>query len=156
LTAARWIRQAGFIPHVDFVFGFPGETLEDRRLSVQMMGSMIEETGAKIHAHTFMPLPGTPLFQKEPSRLDAGTKNELRNWEQKRKLDGWWEEQEERAWKIVEWRDQGLIGTQVGTAHQGGSFAAGSEKEETQGGEGIGAEGSGQIFPGPKGPPDSQ
>jgi len=110
LTAARWIRQAGFTPHVDFVFGFPEETLEDRKLSLQMMGTMIRENGGKIHAHTFMPLPGTPLFRREPSRLDPETKNELKNWEQKKKLDGWWEEQEAMAWKIVEWRDKGLIG----------------------------------------------
>jgi B12-binding domain/radical SAM domain protein len=115
--AARWIRQAGFTPHVDFVFGFPGETPEDRKLSLQMMETMIRENGARIHAHTFMPLPGTPLFQKEPSLLDAETKNELGNWEQKKKLDGWWEQQEETAWKIVEWRDQGLIGAQMGTDH---------------------------------------
>jgi hypothetical protein len=31
-------------------------------------------------------------------------------WEGKKKLDGWWKEQEVMAWKIVEWRDQGLIG----------------------------------------------
>jgi radical SAM superfamily enzyme YgiQ (UPF0313 family) len=117
LTAARWVREAGFTPHVDFVFGFPGETLEDRKLSLQMMETMIRENGAKIHAHTFMPLPGTPLFQKEPSRLDPETKNELRNWEQKKKLDGWWKEQEEMAWKIIEWRDQGLIGTKMETDH---------------------------------------
>jgi B12-binding domain/radical SAM domain protein len=110
LTAARWIREAGFTPHADFVFGFPGETLEDRELSLRMMETMIRENGAKIHAHTFMPLPGTPLFQKEPSRLDPETKNELKNWEQKKKLDGWWKEQEDLAWKIVEWRDKGLIG----------------------------------------------
>lgn len=110
LTAARWIRQAGFTPHVDFVFGFPGETLEDRKLSLQMMGTMIGENGGKIHAHTYMPLPGTPLFQQEPSQLDPETKNELKNWEQKKKLDGWWKEQEVMAWKIVEWRDKGLIG----------------------------------------------
>jgi radical SAM superfamily enzyme YgiQ (UPF0313 family) len=109
LTAARWIREAGFTPHVDFVLGFPGETLEDRKLSLRMMGTMIGENGAKIHAHTFMPLPGTPLFEKEPSKLDPETKNELSNWERKRKLDGWWKEQEAMAWEIVEWRDQGLI-----------------------------------------------
>jgi B12-binding domain/radical SAM domain protein len=110
LIAARWIREAGFTPHVDFVFGFPGETLEDRRLSLAMIEAMIRENGARIHAHTFMPLPATPLFQNEPSLLDTETKNELSNWEQKKKLDGWWKEQEAMAWKIVEWRDKGLIG----------------------------------------------
>ena len=109
LAAARWIREAGFIPHVDFVFGFPGETLEDRRLSLLLMAEMIEKHGSRIHAHTYMPLPGTPLFQEEPSQLDPETKNALRNWEQKKKLDGWWKEQEAMARKIVEWRDQGII-----------------------------------------------
>ena len=109
LTATRWIRQAGFMPHVDFVFGFPGETTEDRQLSLRLMEKMIDEQGAKIHAHTYLPLPGTPLFHKEPSRLDPHTKNELNRWEGKKKLDGWWKEQEVMAWKIVEWRDQELI-----------------------------------------------
>jgi B12-binding domain/radical SAM domain protein len=109
LQASHWIHQAGFMPHVDFVFGFPEETQEDRDLSLIFMRKMIEEHGAKIHAHTFLPLPGTPLFMKEPSQLDHGTKNALKNWEKKGKLDGWWEEQERIAWQIVDWRDQGLI-----------------------------------------------
>lgn len=113
LQASCWIHQAGFMPHVDFVFGFPEETIEDRRLSLALMKKVIEEHGAKIHAHTYLPLPGTPLFWKEPSRLDDGTKNDLKNWEKKRKLDGWWEEQEVMAWKIVEWRNQGLVGAPI-------------------------------------------
>lgn len=110
LTAAYWIRQAGFMPHVDFVFGFPRETMEDRWLSLRLMERMIEGHGAKIHAHTYLPLPGTPLFQKDPSRLDQETKNVLESWEGKRKLDGWWKEQEAMAWEIVDWRDRGLVG----------------------------------------------
>jgi len=109
LNAARWIHQAGFMPHVDFVFGFPGETLEDRKLSLGLIEKMIKELGAKIHAHTYMPLPGTPLFPQDPSPLDAATKNFLADWERKKRLDGWWKEQEAVAWKIVKWRDTGLI-----------------------------------------------
>ena len=110
LNAVRWIRQAGFLPHVDFVFGFPEETLEDRQCSIRLMEEMIERWGAKIHAHTYLPLPGTPLFQKDPSSLDGETKSVLIGWEKKTKLDGWWKEQETMARKIVEWRDQGWIG----------------------------------------------
>jgi B12-binding domain/radical SAM domain protein len=109
LKAARWIHQAGFRPHVDFVFGFPGETLEDRKLSLGLIEKMIRELGAKIHAHTYMPLPLTPLFRENPSVLDPATKEALLGWEKKRKLDGWWKEQEAIGWKIVEWRDQGVI-----------------------------------------------
>jgi radical SAM superfamily enzyme YgiQ (UPF0313 family) len=109
LKAARWIHQAGFTPHVDFVFGFPGETLGDRGQSLFLIEAMIEELGARIHAHTFMPLPGTPLFPETPSVLDDPTRNSLRRWQKMGKLDGWWEEQEKIAWKIVEWRDRGVI-----------------------------------------------
>jgi B12-binding domain/radical SAM domain protein len=109
LTAVRWIRQAGFMPHADFVFGFPEETLVDRRVTLRLVEEMIEKWGAKIHAHTYMPLPGTPLFPRNPSPLDAETRNCLAAWEKKKRLDGWWKEQETIARKIVEWRDQGLI-----------------------------------------------
>jgi B12-binding domain/radical SAM domain protein len=109
--ASHWIRKAGFMPHVDFVFGFPDEEIEDRQLSLACMKKMIEEDGARIHAHTYLPLPGTPLFCKEPSRLDPATKNALRHWQEKGRLDGWWEEQEGIAWEIVRWRDEGLIGS---------------------------------------------
>ena len=109
LTAVRWIRQADFMPHVDFVFGFPEETLEDRRVTLGLMKEIIEEQGAKIHAHTYMPLPGTPLFRKNPTPLDNQTKNVLREWEKRNRLDGWWKDQEVIAWRIVEWRDKGWI-----------------------------------------------
>ena len=66
LNAVRWIRQAGFLPHVDFVFGFPEETLEDRQCSIRLMEEMIERWGAKIHAHTYLPLPGTLFSRRTP------------------------------------------------------------------------------------------
>lgn len=109
LNAARWIRQAGFTPHVDFVFGFPGETMEDRKVTLLMIDKLVRGLGAKVHAHTYMPLPGTPLFRESPSSLDQSTKDALLDWEKKKKLDGWWKEQENIAWKIVEWRDRGII-----------------------------------------------
>jgi radical SAM superfamily enzyme YgiQ (UPF0313 family) len=109
MTAARRIRQAGFRPHVDFVFGFPGETMEDRKVTLRMIDRLIQDLGGKIHAHTFMPLPGTPLFTETPSALDPSTKSTLLDWEKRNQLDGWWKEQEDIAWKIVEWRDKGII-----------------------------------------------
>ncbi len=108
-VAVEWIRKAGFRPHVDFVFGFPGETLEDRQSSIRMIGEIIERWEGRIHAHTFLPLPGTPLFREDPTPLDGETKNSLLGWEKRNKLDGWWKEQEIIAWKIIEWRDRGIV-----------------------------------------------
>jgi B12-binding domain/radical SAM domain protein len=109
LEAARLIFSAGFTPHVDFVFGFPEETANDRRLSLAMIRRMIDRCGARIHVHSFMPLPGTPLFEKEPTRLDDETRNALGEWGKKGKLDGWWQDQEKTGWQIVKWREEGMI-----------------------------------------------
>lgn len=117
LQACRWIHEARFTPHVDFVFGFPEETMEDRRLSLSLMELMIQKHGARIHAHSYLPLPGTPLFRKEPSQVDSQTKNALAAWEGKGKLDGWWREQEGMAWQIIRWRDEGKI--QCSSADEG-------------------------------------
>ncbi len=109
LAAVKLIYQAGFLPHVDFIFGFPEETNADRQLSLNLAAQMIAKYGAKIHAHSFLPLPGTPLFYKNPSPLDEQTKNTLADWEKRGKLDGWWREQEIIAAEIIRWRDQKLI-----------------------------------------------
>ncbi|MEM7032021.1 MAG: TIGR04013 family B12-binding domain/radical SAM domain-containing protein [Chloroflexota bacterium] len=45
---------------VDFIFGLPGETAEDRELTIQLMETLAD-LGATINTHFFMPLPGTPL-----------------------------------------------------------------------------------------------
>jgi len=109
MEAARLIQEAGFKPHVDFVFGFPEETIADRLLSLTMIRKMIDNFEARVHIHTFMPLPGTPLFEKAPSRLDPETRNALLEWEKKGVLDGWWKDQERIGWEIVKWREEGMI-----------------------------------------------
>jgi B12-binding domain/radical SAM domain protein len=109
MAAARMIYEAGFRPHVDFVFGFPEETVPDRRLSLSMIRKMIDEFEARVHVHTFMPLPGTPLFRKRPTELDPETRNALLEWEKRGVLDGWWKDQEAIGRQIVKWREEGMI-----------------------------------------------
>ncbi|RLD93529.1 MAG: hypothetical protein DRI93_05170 [Aquificota bacterium] len=64
--AARWAREYGFTPHLDFIFGFPGERDKERRETVVFVEELVSLYGAKIHAHYFMPLPGTPLYGCQP------------------------------------------------------------------------------------------
>jgi B12-binding domain/radical SAM domain protein len=59
---------AGLIPSVDFIFGLPGETAEDRHQSIAMIRE-IASRGARIHGHTFMPLPGTPWAKEPPGQV---------------------------------------------------------------------------------------
>lgn len=73
IRATRQIIKAGLLVYVDFIFGMPGETEDDRELSYKMIKELIE-LGAKIHSHAFMPLAGTPFYQAKPGKID----NQLR------------------------------------------------------------------------------
>lgn len=54
------VRSAGLRCIVDFIFGLPGETAEDRELTIEFI-KKLAAMGATINSHFFMPLPGTPL-----------------------------------------------------------------------------------------------
>lgn len=64
--AVRLAAGSGLRPYVDFVFGLPGETDADRGLTLALVRELAA-AGAIIHAHPFMPLPGTP-WGREPAR----------------------------------------------------------------------------------------
>jgi B12-binding domain/radical SAM domain protein len=64
--------EAGFRPSVDFVFGLPGETEDDRRATRRQL-ERLGRLGARVHAHAFDPLPGTPWGRDPRGRIDAGT-----------------------------------------------------------------------------------
>jgi radical SAM superfamily enzyme YgiQ (UPF0313 family) len=52
---------------IDFIFGLPEETKEDCNLTMDYFKDVLKSTkNIRIHAHTFMPLPGTP-YQNSPT-----------------------------------------------------------------------------------------
>src|SRR5699024_939787 len=65
LRAARISVENGFVPNVDFLFGLPSEDESDHAATVRLM-QQLSEIGARVHSHTFMPLPGTPLRDAPP------------------------------------------------------------------------------------------
>jgi B12-binding domain/radical SAM domain protein len=72
VRAVGLAREAGFTPSVDFIVGLPGEREEDRGASRALMQRLAAD-GARIHAHAFLPLPGTPWRRAPPGRFDAET-----------------------------------------------------------------------------------
>jgi B12-binding domain/radical SAM domain protein len=82
----------GFTPNVDFIFGFPGETSEDVDLTVALAEKIVA-CGGRIHAHAFMPLPGTPLRRAEPSEWLWRAAERLRRLEGRGKFYGQWKRQ---------------------------------------------------------------
>lgn len=56
-------------PHVDFIFGLPGENEEDVLDTMKMINDLVSN-GAVIHAHRFFPLPQTVFSKERPGEID--------------------------------------------------------------------------------------
>ena len=95
-AAVRYTLEAGFQANVDLIFGMPGETEEDRRQTLQFALELVE-MGARIHAHTFLPLPGTPWARKPPGCIPVEWQRLFGRLSAAGKLYGSWKQQAELA-----------------------------------------------------------
>ena len=84
--------DAGLKAYVDFIFGLPHESREDREATFSMVQKLIE-MWARIHTHTFMPLPQTGFANEHFQRLDNEFKQRIDNLPQG-SVFGEWREQE--------------------------------------------------------------
>lgn len=73
VTAVSRIASVGLTPRVDFIFGLPGETAEDQRLTRELVAHLAATYGAKLHGHLFEPLPGTRLARAHPTAVAPAT-----------------------------------------------------------------------------------
>lgn len=96
MHAAELILAAGLEVSVDFIFGLPGEAHADRELSVKMM-DRLAALGAKIHSHTFIPLPGTPLAKANAGSIGEDLAVYLSRLANKGLQFGQWKKQEKLA-----------------------------------------------------------
>lgn len=74
--AVETTRQAGLKANVDFIFGLPNETDEDLLSTLKVIKDL-HQSGAKIHAHTFIPLPQTPFQNEKASRMSLVIRKEI-------------------------------------------------------------------------------
>jgi B12-binding domain/radical SAM domain protein len=100
--------EAGLIANVDFVFGMPKETEEDRKASRQVIRDLAA-MGARIHSHTFMPLAGTPWANAPPGNLDEKTRDLLEHLTGKGQHFGQWRKQQSAAHAIAGFREKARI-----------------------------------------------
>jgi B12-binding domain/radical SAM domain protein len=92
--------EHGFVPHVDFLFGLPGEEPADVEATLRCMDALVAR-GAKVHGHTFLPLPGTPFRRAAAGALGAATRQRLRQLASRGQLYGQWEQQERTARELA-------------------------------------------------------
>ena len=88
--------DCGFIPHVDMIFGLPGESKRELQESIDMCYSLAE-MGTKTHGHVFMPLPGSAYENESPGMLDTESRQLLGELSRKKLLTGSWSTQENMA-----------------------------------------------------------
>ncbi len=86
--------------NVDFIFGLPEETEEDIKLTIQIMKDLAIK-GARIHAHSFIPLPQTPFAHAPVKKINDLYKKEIKSLTSKGFAFGDWQKQERLAMKIA-------------------------------------------------------
>lgn len=92
--------QAGLKVNVDFIFGLPGENDEDILSTLKVIKDL-NKSGARIHAHTFIPLPQTPFKNEKASKINPALRKELNKLCSKGIIYGEWLKQEKIAAKIA-------------------------------------------------------
>jgi radical SAM superfamily enzyme YgiQ (UPF0313 family) len=90
-------------PDVDLLYGLPGESEDDQRATVKLAEVLVAK-GARIHSHAFMPLPGTPLRDKEPAPVGPDLDAMLRRMEAQGRSYGPWRGHMVRATELVQRR----------------------------------------------------
>lgn len=108
LAAVEATVAAGFKAEVDYIFGLPGETEEDVDATIEHMRDVIN-LGGRIHAHAFMPLPGTPYSFAPPGKVPERVRRFLIKHAGRGAVYGQWEAQERLAEGIVRLRERGII-----------------------------------------------
>jgi B12-binding domain/radical SAM domain protein len=98
--AVRVSLAAGFVPDVDFLLGLPGEAAEDRTSSIALARELVA-LGARIHSHSFMPLPGTPLAAARPEPIEETIRLSMENLESQGAMHGQWRRQQHVAAQLV-------------------------------------------------------
>lgn len=98
--------KTGFKAYIDFIFGLPEENEEDIKLTIKLMRNLARK-GAKIHAHSFIPLPQTPFAKKSPKKIRGNVQKSINMLTSTGFAFGDWKRQEKLAIKISKYLKEG-------------------------------------------------
>ncbi|MBI5526655.1 MAG: radical SAM protein [Deltaproteobacteria bacterium] len=92
VSTVKAASDAGFRPYVDVMFGLPGETAEDRRMTCDALEALFFSDGARMQLHHYVPLAGTPWYHEDPEPLDDAAIRRIVRMEKAGMTRGWWRE----------------------------------------------------------------
>jgi len=116
LAAVSQARKAGYKVIVDFIFGLPGETPQDVRETLALIGQ-VSRLGARIHPHAFVPLPQTAFAAERPGRISADVIRALDSLDRQQRIYGDWVEQRRLANRM--YRSQNTVSSRRALADFG-------------------------------------
>lgn len=105
INAVRTSIRHGFRPNVDFLFGLPTENQDDAQQTIELANNLAD-MGAKIHTHTFMPLPGTPFREEAAGNINNEVKQQIVELTARGKAYGRWNNQLTIARELASLRDR--------------------------------------------------
>ncbi len=88
--------------NVDFIFGLPHENEKDILLTINVMKELVKK-GARIHMHSFIPLPQTPFAMEPVSKINNSIQEAIKELISKGSAFGEWKKQEKLAIKIAKY-----------------------------------------------------
>lgn len=104
-NATHLIHQHGLRPQLDFIFGFPHETAQDRHQTLAWIKHLHHTYDARIQMHYFTPLAGSLYANEKSSPLDSETIASLNEFYNAGICTDWWKtgiEQTEILWNVLQ------------------------------------------------------
>jgi B12-binding domain/radical SAM domain protein len=92
--------KKGLLANVDFIFNLPNETEDDLNRTFKFIEDLFN-MGAKIHTHTFMPLPLTVFANEDVKEINEKTSKIISKLSSKGLAYGDWKKQEKLAIDIA-------------------------------------------------------
>lgn len=104
IEAAVAIANAnGFLANLDFIVAYPGETPEERRITLQFIKKLYKKYRIRTHFHHFFPLSGSPYAFRFPSFLSSSEKEALNELKRNGIASGGWIKNEEQVIHYFKW-----------------------------------------------------
>lgn len=98
-NAVQLTIRSGLKANVDFIFGLPYEKEKDVDLTLNFV-TKLTDMGARIHTHSFLPLPQTTFASFNAKKINNKIKKVLQKLNAKGLAFGKWEKQRDTAIKI--------------------------------------------------------
>lgn len=108
INAIESLAKSGFQVDVDLIMGFDFENDEDINSTLNLVFKLLK-FDTRIHLHTFIPLPGTPLFSHRSRPLRDDVKKYFMKLIGMGRAYGYWTKQEELAQRIEKYKNMGLV-----------------------------------------------